>query len=526
MVTQSSRLCFVCGASYFVSDESAPLFCRNDGSPLGVLIVGKRWLVDGLLTAREGGGIFSCRHTLTGARGALTLIFRTKEREHDARIKAELQVQNMLDPHPCLLKLLEVGKDQDGSRFYVSELQNEKLLSECLKTWRRPEDPGDLFTQAASLLAPLLRLLSAAHRWESAHGELDATRIFVTAGDPMLGDAPVLSMPRLYGLRYYGATPELSEVVRRDLLGCGRLLYLLLMGHEPELPLPKKEQDALRLRFGTVLGDFVLRALGGLSSDSRPPFAIPEDMLMALGGLPTPRPRSSEQLRPLSRQMADAFFDRTVPAGPPSQMSGPRVYLRADHDQAAPEPLAAVPEYAPAPGSGPFGTKASRLSSDLQMSSFADLVAGSQTSGRNEIVARGRYRVSMPDGTSPGWAPPAAAMRPGHEVSIEVVDLTADAPTDVKAKPVKVDAASFHEEHTRPAPQHDILTAPPFGDASPVGISLPNRIDYADLAAQARPRRQSSSALRAKMWRRLFVIWGLLLPVSLAVLVAILKLAR
>jgi hypothetical protein len=523
VVTQSSRLCFVCGASYFVSDENAPLFCRNDGSPLGVLIVGKRWLVDGLLAAREGGGIFSCRHTLTGARGALTLIFRTKEREHDARIKAELQVQNMLDPHPCLLKLLEVGKDQDGSRFYVSELQNEKLLSECLKSWRRPDDPGDLFTQAASLLAPLLRLLSAAHRWESAHGELDATRIFVTAGDPTLGDAPVLSMPRLYGLRYYGNSPELADIVRRDLLGCGRLLYFLLMGFEPELPLPKKEQDALRRRFGTQLGDFVLRALGGLSSDSRPPFAIPEEMLVALGGLPTPRPRSSEQLMPLSREMADAFFDRTVPAPPPSRMSGPRVFLRTEHDPPAPEPLNAIPEFASTPSSGPYGAKASHLSSDLQMSSFADLVSGSQSqsSGRNEIVARGRYRVSMPDGTSPGWAPPPVGTRARDEASIEVVDLTGDGPTAAKGP-----ATSFHEEQTRPSPQRDFLNAPPFGDASPVGSSLPNRLDYADLATKGRPRRQSSSAMRAKMWRRLFVIWGLLLPVSLAVLVAILKLAR
>ncbi len=285
MLLPVGRRCFECGATFSGSIQTGttPRICPIDGTLLGLDMVGRVWRLEASLGPRAGGGVFIAYHQATGARAAVSLVYNAREGELEDRLNREVQALRLLEPHPNLFPMLELGIERDGTRFYVSELQTEQTLRETLKEWRRPEDLQASFAQARMLLQPLLNLLTAAHRMGVAHGELDAEQIYAALSDD--GPEATLTQPRLYGLRFFNRGAALTDAMRADVLAMGQILFEMLFGELPRATLSSKEQAMIRNRYGEALGAFILQSIANGQTETGRSFARIEQMAQALAGL-------------------------------------------------------------------------------------------------------------------------------------------------------------------------------------------------------------------------------------------------
>lgn len=529
MTLPSSRRCFLCDKT-FPSTGTTPLQrCPSDGSPLAPPLVGRRWRIDGVLAPRPGGGVYSASHVITGARGALTLALEPSNREMEEALQAEVQAQRMLEPLPGLLKVLEVGKDRDGARFYVSELRDEQLLSEILKEWHRPDDAAELFLQASWILRPLLRLLVAAHRSGVAHGALNATQVFAYSGDAALGEAPALSKPRLYGLRRLGSGPALVAAMRSDVTALGQLLHEILLGQPARLPLPQAQQESLRRRFGTESGNFVLAALGVAPSAEQPALASAEEMLGALSALCGEASNPGLLPDEAACEPVDATVERTDQMAAPSRMSLARRAQAADPPTvdlaAAPvaEPLAALPEVE-LPRIDP--SHRYRLSGELHIS-CDDLLALAPVDSDVQIVARSRHRdaSSIPPAMA-RIVPKFASAVSAPEVAIEVVsavDSTFPGDAARPSQPPAVVPAVF-EEATQPLAsghlRRELLSgADPRRESEAAPLPGPTDAGKSSSVPAVLLRKSlPAPEARRQLVRMSVWLWTVLLPVSMALM--------
>jgi hypothetical protein len=450
-MTTGSRRCFECGAVFERAEptQALPIYCRNDGSLLAPEVVGKRWRVEAFLGPRIGGGIFVAYHLINGQRAALSVIYETPGRDFDERMQREVGAQRLLEPHPSLFQLIELGSDRDGLRFFASRLGAEQPLSLALREWRRPADPRQAFTAATSLLYPLLKLLHSAHGQGIAHGTLDTTQVYVNVGDSDQGNETVLSAARLYGLRRIGPGPQLSQAIAADLSALGQILFQLVFGQPALLPIGGEQRGAMLKLLGTAAGQFVLRALGCLPAehvaDQR--FVSAEEMVREL--LAVRAGLSSGEHQPVvdsDGELVDSGEERTIPGMTPSKTSldklmppresptGSRISLAGER---GPQPLPALPS-----SSMP---RQSTLSNELQRASFVDLLSRENRVAKTEVVARSRMRASLD-----GVAPPArrqVSPRPSNQ-SLEVeLEIGSSEP----AQPIGAasELPALHSEPTR-----------------------------------------------------------------------------
>lgn len=462
-----SRRCFECGAAFDRAEagQALPIYCRNDGSLLAPEIVGKRWRIEAFLGPRVGGAVFIAYHVVNGQRAALSLVYETPGRDFEERMNREVGAQRLLEPHPNLLQVLELGSDRDGVRFFVSRLNAEQPLNMALREWQRPSDTRQAFVTATSLLYPLLKLLHGAHGQGIAHGTLDTTQIYASLTEDDSGQATVLSGPRLYGLRRLGTGPALTTAAQADLSALGQILFQLIFGQPALLPLGNEQRQGLLTLLGHSAGGFLLRALGCLpgeqSSERR--FASAEEMMRELlsvrAGLSS---GEHPPVRPEEATLPDACEERTIPGAMPSKMSLDKRTPRKESEPTSTvslsgaQPLPALPAAAL--------QRTSSLSNELKRASFVDLLGPERKNPRTDVVARSRLRASL-DGASLVPTRPAAKARPSNQ-SLEVeIEIQAE-----DASPASLtEPASLHAEPTR-----DIRTRVVSGLDAPEGLKSPS----------------------------------------------------
>jgi hypothetical protein len=400
---------------------------------------------------------------ITGVRAAVSLIYNARQGEMEERVNREVQAQRLLEPNPSLFRLLELGSERDGTRFYVSELQAEQTFTEALKEWRRPSNVLTRFAQAGAILQPLLGLLCTAHRFGIAHGELDASQIYVSLTDSLQGPEPALARPRLYGLRRMAAGPALAAAVRSDLLFLGHLLFELLCGQRARLPLSLREQEALRTNYGEAVAGFVARALTGSPDSDTEGFTAAEEMQRRLIPLLKDAPVPVPPPEPAACVSVDPFAERTDPTAAPSRMSIQRQTAAArETTQAGATPLPELPlEGRSVPQK--FG-----FSGELRQVSFADLLVLPQAGASYEVVARGKHQTSLPDGLSPARAPLPVRPSLDEEPEIEVVAEPSSLPglLDLHAEPTR-------SLRTQVFPGPNISTEPTQPPAMPQRVAQP-----------------------------------------------------
>jgi hypothetical protein len=430
MPVPGCRQCFECNATFPVSAEpgATPVVCPHDGSPLAIDVAGRRWRIEAVLGPRKGGGVFIAHHLITGVRAAVSLLYDARAGEMEERLNREVQAQRLLEPHPNLFKLLELGSERDGTRFYVSELLTEQTLRDALREWRRPTDAGTLFSQAGTVLRPLLGLLSTGQRLGIAHGELDMSQIYVALADAHEAAEPQLVRPRLYGLRRFGGGVGIVEAARADLEAVGRILFELVFGEPARQPFTPIQRAAVKSRFGDAVGSFVLRALGAPFSDGEGGFPSIDEMQRSLNALRREISTVNVNTPPGVCVPIDPLFDRTDPTVAPSRMSDRRLVTGREATAGSATPL---PELPPVPG--PLGPQRSGFSGELRQVSFADLLVLPQPPSASGVMARGRYQNSLPD-----QLPPPVRSRPARfeappidDVEIEVVDESVPLPRAV-----------------------------------------------------------------------------------------------
>ena len=151
------KRCFECGATY----PSQTVACASDGTPLTFDTVGRRWKVDGVLTRRVGGAVFSAFHLIEKTRAAIDLLPGENARDATAsdRLQKQLQALRLLDQHKNILRLLEDGTERDGSRFFVCELLQARPLQDVIDERQRPAvgliEPATATVTTTAFLRPL-----------------------------------------------------------------------------------------------------------------------------------------------------------------------------------------------------------------------------------------------------------------------------------------------------------------------------------------------------------------------------------
>ncbi|HNN92428.1 MAG TPA: hypothetical protein PKI03_09170 [Pseudomonadota bacterium] len=423
-----SRRCFECGAIFERTEptQALPIYCRHDGSLLAPEVIGKRWRIEAFLGPRTGGGIFVAYHLVSGQRAALSLVYDRPGRDFDERMQREVGAQRLLEPHPSLFQLIELGSDRDGLRFFASRLGAEQPLSLALREWRRPSDARQAFAVGTSLLYPLIKLLQTAHSQGIAHGTLDTTQVYVNVSDSddEDGHETVLSAARLYGLRRIGPGPTLTQAIGADLSGIGQILFQLVFGQPALLPIGAEQRQGLLKLLGGQAGQFMLRALGclpaGDAAEER--FASADELVREL--LAVRAGLSSGDHQPVEAQdelLADSGEERTIPGMTPSKASldrllSPRAAAPESRTslggERGPQPLPALPS--------PGIPRQSSLSNELQRASFVDLLSRENRVAKTEVVARSRLRASL-DGAPPTRRqPPPRPSNQSLEVEMEI----------------------------------------------------------------------------------------------------------
>ena len=447
-----SRRCFECGASYDRTEagQALPIYCRQDGSLLAPEIVGKRWRLEALLGPRVGGAIFVAYHIVNGQRAALSLVYETPGRDFEERMNREVGAQRVLEPHPNLLPVLELGSDRDGVRFFAARLNTEQPLNLALREWQRPSDVRQAFLSATSLLYPIIKLLHSAHSQGIGHGTLDTTQVYVSLTEDDDGHATTLSGPRLYGLRRMGPGPALTEAVQADLTAIGQILFQLVFGQPALLPIGPEQRQGLLKLLGHAGGTFLLRSLACLPGEhgGSGRFTHAEEMMREL--LSVRAGVSSGEHAPVRADEpapVDTCEERTIPGAMPSKLSlEKRTPKRGDEAMSAislngAQPLPALP--------ASVQPRLSSLSNELLRASFVDLLGQERQGSSNEVVARSRIRASL-DGVSSATRRTPPARRPSNqslEVELEIQPAAPQAPSAApELLPVE---SSLHSEPTR-----------------------------------------------------------------------------
>ena len=155
------------------------------------------------------------------------------------RFRREGAVLKALD-HPAIVRLLDLGVDETGLVFLVTEFVEGRTFAE-----RLTEGPVDL-ESAGLLLTALCDALAAAHDHGVLHGDLKPANILWVRPTPRLidfGASKVLGLDRLTATGEVAGTPAYMapEVLtgktgvdeRIDVYGLGVLLYEALSARRP-----------------------------------------------------------------------------------------------------------------------------------------------------------------------------------------------------------------------------------------------------------------------------------------------------
>lgn len=208
---------------------------------LGSILAGRYELVAELAQGAMG-DVFEALDRLDGTRAAVKVLRAEylADESMRRRFRREGAVLKALD-HPALVRLLELGIDDGGLVFLVTEYVEGETLAERLSTGPVSVEVLDALVDA------LCDGLAAAHEHGVLHGDLKpANVIWPTDGSPRVvdfGASKILGLDRLTATGEVSGTPAYmapevltgkSDVDQRiDVYGLGVLLYEALSGKRP-----------------------------------------------------------------------------------------------------------------------------------------------------------------------------------------------------------------------------------------------------------------------------------------------------
>jgi len=208
---------------------------------VGTMLAGRYELVSEVARGAMG-DVFEAYDRVGGSKVAVKVL-RAEYLADDAmrrRFRREGAVLKALD-HPAIVRLLELGIEEDGLVFLVTEYVEGETLAERLT--RGPLDVPDV----DPLVDALCDGLAAVHRHGVLHGDLKpANIVWPEGGRPRLvdfGASKVLGLDRLTATGEISGTPAYMapEVLtgkadvdlRIDVYGLGVVLYEVLSGERP-----------------------------------------------------------------------------------------------------------------------------------------------------------------------------------------------------------------------------------------------------------------------------------------------------
>lgn len=226
---------------------ATPNASRRQSLPPPGTVMGGRYRLTRMIATGGMGAVYEAEDTTSGGRVALKLLHPelTEERDVRRRFRRESSVLRALD-HPSIVRILDVGTEDDELLFSVIELLHGETLLE------RITREGRLSVGAlAPIVEGIASGLGAAHAHGVIHGDLKPANVFVLAepvsGSPVklldFGLSKVLGLERLTQTGELIGTPaymapelftgkgELDE--RIDTYAFGVMLYQCLAGRPP-----------------------------------------------------------------------------------------------------------------------------------------------------------------------------------------------------------------------------------------------------------------------------------------------------
>lgn len=208
---------------------------------VGALLAGRYELVAELARGAMG-DVFEALNRVDGSKAAVKVLRAEylADESMRRRFRREGAVLKALD-HPAIVRLLELGVDEAGQVFLVTEYVEGKTLAERLST-------GPLtIEEADELVDALSGGLGAVHAHGVLHGDLKpANVIWPSQGGPRVvdfGASKILGLDRLTATGEVSGTPAYMapEVLtgktdvdqRIDVYGLGVLLYEALSAKRP-----------------------------------------------------------------------------------------------------------------------------------------------------------------------------------------------------------------------------------------------------------------------------------------------------
>jgi len=208
---------------------------------LGTILAGRYELVAELARGAMG-DVFEAWDQRSGSKAAVKLLRAEylADESMRRRFRREGAVLKALD-HPAIVRLLELGIDDEGLVFLVTEYVEGETLAERLSNGPVTIDEAD------SLVDALSSGLGAAHEHGVLHGDLKpANVIWPSEGSPRVvdfGASKILGLDRLTATGEVSGTPAYMapEVLtgktdvdqRIDVYGLGVLLYEALSAKKP-----------------------------------------------------------------------------------------------------------------------------------------------------------------------------------------------------------------------------------------------------------------------------------------------------
>jgi formylglycine-generating enzyme required for sulfatase activity/serine/threonine protein kinase len=249
VLKERDKLCFACPASYPASYSSCPR-CQL---PLVFPIIGRTWVIEGLLGRGGMGAVFAAHHISTPQRKAAVKVLvpvpgeqMADRRDRIGRFHREALALRRL-VHDNIVGLYDFARERDGSLYLAMERLEGPTLSALVKS------SGALpVSQAVELILPVLSAVGAAHKVGVIHRDLKPDNIVLAtvgtgaarkqvikvvdfgvarlAGDTFTRTGQALGTPVYMPPEQANGT-DIDE--RVDIYGAGAVLYELLTGRPP-----------------------------------------------------------------------------------------------------------------------------------------------------------------------------------------------------------------------------------------------------------------------------------------------------
>lgn len=238
------------------------------------MILGGKYRVERLLDEKTTGMVFEAVHVDLGRRVAIKVMGLDSSKSSDlaARFVSDAQTSASID-HPHLCEVLDIGKTDDGTPYWVMPLFRGVTLGNLFETHGRLSPK-----RIADIVGQTLSALEAAHAARIIHYDLNPTRVFVLNAYGGLSD-----FVKLLGL---GIFRVLDQLKIAELTGSRTVLDTLCY-MSPEQARGVEEIDPRANIF--TMGAILYRGMTGLRPFSGNSY---NELMYRIGTQPFPSPNS------------------------------------------------------------------------------------------------------------------------------------------------------------------------------------------------------------------------------------------